>query len=109
MEESSGNTFANRDSPIPVVRFNRDSSEYSQSQENLSSPSSVPSNTTDSQGSPELRRWRFGQKIDRAREIISSGRGKDKSADVEKEPIASKSFQDKMLDKCVNPISSFIP
>ena len=109
MEESSGNTFANRDSPIPVVRFNRDSSEYSQSQENLSGPSGLLSNTTDSPGGTELRRWRFGQKIDRAKEIISSGRGKDKSADVEKEPVASKSFQDKMLDKCVHLISSFIP
>lgn len=35
---------------------------------------------------------------------MTSGRDKDKSADMEKEPIASKSFQDKVLDKCVHLI-----
>lgn len=112
MEESSGNTFANRDSPIPVVRFNKRSidasSEYSQPSENVPNLSPSPA-TTDSPGKTESRRWRFGQKVERAKEIISSGRDRDKPADVEKEPIASKSFQDKMLDKCVHNKPSSLP
>lgn len=91
MEESSGNTFANRDSPIPVVRFsnynNDASSEYSQDKEN-------PTDTIDSSGKEQSRRWRFGQK---AKDIIGSSKAME--GEGEKEKSKSMSMQDRLLER----------
>lgn len=95
MDESSGNTFANRSSPIPIVRFSSDaSSEHSQDKENALG-------TASPQGKEQSRRWLFRQK---AKDILSSGPSKGDGP--ENEPAASKSMQDRFLEKCVPNILS---
>ena len=84
MEETSGNTFANRDSPIPVVRFSNELSP--------SLSSDVPENTNLRQdispGKEQSRRWLFRQK---AKDILTSTSSGARTNDAEKEAQDRKS------------------